>query len=222
MAKPFWVYSDFDGTITFDDNQVALLNAFGRDNWRDLENTILAGGGKSRQYLPVIYQDFRAKSTNEILDFLHKNVCIDPHFPEFARYCQANEVPLEIISDGMHFYIEEYLRRTGLTQICYYSNLVSVNPSGLDFTHPHANLECGKCGTCKKKIVEGRKAKGYFIVYVGDGVSDECAASVADLIYAKGKLACYCAKEQLPFIPYESFADILSHFQQVQQVGGEF
>ncbi len=215
MAKPYWVYSDFDGTITLDDNQVKLLDKFADAYWREKEYAILEAGGKSRQYLPVIYRNFGAYSTQEIIEYLRENVRPDPFFPQFVRYCSEHDVPLEIISDGMNIYIEDYLERTGLQDLVFYANTVEVGPQGVVFTHPYENLECGKCGTCKKQIVTARKGQNWFIVYIGDGISDECAVKEADLVYAKGTLARYCQEQGISYVPYETFADILKHFAQL-------
>lgn len=213
MSAKYWVYSDFDGTITLDDNQVTLLDAFAPKNWRKLEYAILDEGGKSRQYLPVIYRDFSLRDKEEIKRFLRDNVRPDPHFPEFVKFCREHNLPLEIISDGMHFYIDDYLERFGLSDLAYYSNKVEVDEEGFRFEHPHVNLECGKCGTCKDKIVAAKQAEGYKVIYIGDGISDECAARRGDLLFAKGKLARFCEREGINYIPYETFADILEYFQ---------
>lgn len=215
MAKPYWVFSDFDGTITLDDNQVKLLDHFGEADWREKEAAILAAGGKSRQYLPVVYHNFRAKSSREIIEYLRANVRPDPFFPRFVRYCDEQDVPLEIVSDGLHIYIDDYLEREKLQNLVYYSNTVEIGPDGLVFTHPYANQDCGKCGTCKKQIISARQAQNWFVVYIGDGISDECAAEVADLVYAKGSLARYCRQHGINYVPYRTYADVLQHFAQL-------
>ena len=40
MGKKYWVFTDFDGTVTLDDNQVQILDAFAVKNWREIEYRI--------------------------------------------------------------------------------------------------------------------------------------------------------------------------------------
>jgi 2-hydroxy-3-keto-5-methylthiopentenyl-1-phosphate phosphatase len=47
-------------------------------------------------------------------------------------------------------------------------------------------------------------------VLVGDGRSDNCLASRADVVFAKSTLAAYCQKSRIPFHPFNSFADVLA------------
>ena len=213
MGKKYWVFTDFDGTVTLDDNQVQILDAFAVKNWREIEYRILEKGGKSRAYLPAIYQDFSQKDPEQILQFIRDNVRPDPYFPKFVQFCQTSELPLEIVSDGLHIYIEDYLQRMGLEELTYYSNVVKVDQTGFSFEHPYLNAECGKCGTCKDKIVTTKQKEGYRVIYIGDGISDECAAQRGDLIFAKGKLAQYCVDQGISYIPYETFAEVIKYLQ---------
>ena len=89
MGKKYWVFTDFDGTVTLDDNQVQILDAFAVKNWREIEYRILEKGGKSRAYLPAIYQDFSQKDPEQILQFIRDNVRPDPYFPKFVQFCQT-------------------------------------------------------------------------------------------------------------------------------------
>jgi 2-hydroxy-3-keto-5-methylthiopentenyl-1-phosphate phosphatase len=51
------------------------------------------------------------------------------------------------------------------------------------------------------------------LVLIGDGRSDFCLASRADVVLAKGKLAAHCAENNFPFSPINSFADVLDWLQ---------
>jgi 2-hydroxy-3-keto-5-methylthiopentenyl-1-phosphate phosphatase len=53
---------------------------------------------------------------------------------------------------------------------------------------PHADRNCWRCANCKKKQLSSPENKGKMLIYIGDGLSDLCPASHADLVFAKGSL----------------------------------
>lgn len=57
------------------------------------------------------------------------------------------------------------------------------------------------------------------IIFIGDGVSDLTAAREADILFArKGlKLEEYCIHNQIPYIPYETFADVKKEVQAIMK-----
>jgi len=46
---------------------------------------------------------------------------------------------------------------------------------------------------------------------VGDGVSDRCAAQIADLVFARGDLARDLASDGVPFVRFEDFVEVREH-----------
>ncbi|HOJ61422.1 MAG TPA: 2-hydroxy-3-keto-5-methylthiopentenyl-1-phosphate phosphatase, partial [bacterium] len=46
-------------------------------------------------------------------------------------------------------------------------------------------------------------------VYIGDGVSDTCAASKCDFVYAKRDLLEFCLKNRMAHCPFEDFQRII-------------
>jgi 2-hydroxy-3-keto-5-methylthiopentenyl-1-phosphate phosphatase len=46
------------------------------------------------------------------------------------------------------------------------------------------------------------------LVYIGDGVSDRCAARMADLVFARADLARDLAADGLPFVRFEDFVEV--------------
>jgi len=44
---------------------------------------------------------------------------------------------------------------------------------------------------------------------VGDGASDYKAALLADVVFAKGTLAAWCARNGIAFVPYSTMRDVL-------------
>jgi 2-hydroxy-3-keto-5-methylthiopentenyl-1-phosphate phosphatase len=60
-------------------------------------------------------------------------------------------------------------------------------------------------GVCKCRAAQTER----MLVLIGDGRSDFCLASRADMVLAKGKLAGHCAQNNYPHKAIASFADAL-------------
>ena len=51
-------------------------------------------------------------------------------------------------------------------------------------------------------------AAGAVTVFVGDGMSDRYAATCANVVFAKDKLAAFCDKASIPYTPYDTLAAV--------------
>ena len=49
---------------------------------------------------------------------------------------------------------------------------------------------------------------GKRILVIGDGQSDMCVAGTADFVFAKGRLAEHCERNNLPYARFDSFAEL--------------
>jgi 2-hydroxy-3-keto-5-methylthiopentenyl-1-phosphate phosphatase len=63
-------------------------------------------------------------------------------------------------------------------------------------------------GNDKTFVIEEVRQPGSILVYIGDGYSDRAAAHVADLVFAKDRLAEYCGAEGIPYVPFVTFETI--------------
>jgi nitrite reductase/ring-hydroxylating ferredoxin subunit len=69
---------------------------------------------------------------------------------------------------------------------------------------------CGECGSCKGAVMAQRRNGYDRTVFVGDGLSDRCGARAADVVYAKGDLAAWCARAGIAARPFATFADVMA------------
>ncbi|MFH1081548.1 MAG: phosphoserine phosphatase, partial [Pseudomonadota bacterium] len=72
-----------------------------------------------------------------------------------------------------------------------------------------ASEDCGRCGNCKRTILERCRPSYDRIIYIGDGYSDVCPAKNADLVFAKATLyeKYLCKGDRCVY--FETFADII-------------
>lgn len=201
------VLSDFDGTITRDDVAELLLQRFAGDAWLAIEAEYRAKRIGTREAMAREFGLLRA-SREEMLDYVREHARMDKDFPEFMRFCARTGIRLEVVSEGLDFYVHELMRRWRL-DLPVRTNEALFTPTGLEVGHPYEDATCRLCGTCKLKRLFELRVSGYRVTYVGDGHSDICPAIEADAVFAKGHLARLCREESVPFLPFETFADVL-------------
>jgi 2,3-diketo-5-methylthio-1-phosphopentane phosphatase len=207
--KPLLVITDFDGTLSLTDVGYEVLLKFSGQGWDDIDRDYCEGRIGSMEAYGRIAA-ILGGTREDMLRFVAENTVIDPHFKEFYAYCREHGIDVKVVSDGLDFYIDFVLKRHGIADIPFYSNVMTFKdgkPLAIEF--PHANEACNKCGTCKSNILESCQAGYGKILYVGDGYSDLCPARKADLVFAKGILWTRLSeKEQRGVRKYRSFRDV--------------
>ncbi|RMY78838.1 hypothetical protein D0863_00429 [Hortaea werneckii] len=218
----FIFFTDFDGTITLQDSNDYMTDTigFGKEIREGLNRDILDGKITFRQMMDSVKKPFP-----ECVEYLVKNIKLDPHFNEYYQWALKNQIPTVIVSSGMQPIIRAVLKNLvgddadKLTIVCNEpearpwqevrgrGRLADQPDSG--FGHdksltlrPYANLPADKRPT---------------LFYAGDGVSDLSAARETDLLFAKkGRdLIKYCAREEVPFTVFEDWSSILATVQDI-------
>lgn len=116
-----------------------------------------------------------------------------------------------VISDGLDYYIRALLEREGFGGTAVMANHLEFGPQGkLVAGFPHWEQGCRRCGTCKGAEVARRKARGEVVWFAGDGVSDRCAAPLADRLFARRDLLRHARAKGIPAAPFETLADLLA------------
>jgi len=203
MQRVFFV--DFDGTITQRDTCAAMVEAFACEGWQQINELWEKREISTEECANRTFQLFRA--TLDDLRKLLDTIKIDEGFGAFVNYCREKGYPVYILSDGYDFCIEYILRKHGF-KVPYYANHL-VYENGFRISCTYYNQDCGLCGTCKRSLLERLTEPGCQVVYVGDGVSDNCPAGHSNLVYAKGRLLEYCRAEGIPAVPITGFTDVL-------------
>jgi 2,3-diketo-5-methylthio-1-phosphopentane phosphatase len=211
------ILCDFDGTINTVDIGHVLLREFAVSGWRKLNRELIEGHiGSKEFYLRIA--NLLAGTKKEMEGFIVKHSKIDPHFPNFLRFCKERGWVVKIVSDGFDFYIYTLLRRHHIKGVEIFANHATFPPrKGLTFSFPYHNQECGSCGNCKLQILKSLRDFYHTIVYVGDGISDRCVIQEADLIFAKKELFKHCMREGIDCVKYRNFKGIQKHLVSLKQ-----
>jgi 2,3-diketo-5-methylthio-1-phosphopentane phosphatase len=144
-----------------------------------------------------------------------------PYFKELWQHCQSNDIPLAIVTVGLDFYVNALLDREQLEEVPRYTVRTSFNPDGITFEYPHTwdgsgastRDACLQWGTCKCSVLSEYRRSGHSIIYVGDGRSDICPASIADHVFARSQLAHLCGERQLPYTEFEDFRPVIQRLE---------
>jgi 2,3-diketo-5-methylthio-1-phosphopentane phosphatase len=205
------VFCDFDGTIAQRDVGDAVFQYFGV--FEPYHSNLLSGKITVTEY----YQRAISSAQNftpESIAHLSEQFEIDAYFPQFYHFCTQKNIPLTILSDGFLEYIYPMLASVGITDANVRANYLEVQNFEIQPIFPTASESCRCfCASCKRNSMLSTSAPDSIFVYIGDGLSDTCAASHADIIFAKNKLAAFCNQHRIPHYPFHTFFDILRRME---------
>ncbi len=197
------IYCDFDGTITKEDSVNKFFEMYA-PNWMESEKLWIEGKISSRENA-IIQVGLLNNVFQKQLDDYINSIEIDDYFLDFVNYVKTKNIKLTILSDGFDLFIQKILERYNL-DIPYYANKLIYNNGKFSIEFPYYNKNCDKkAGMCKCD-----KVKEKSFCYIGDGTSDLCIAKKADVLFASKKLCEYCNKDNIKYINFKSFCDILS------------
>ena len=193
---------DFDGTITEDDLLDTIARDFGDPAvYQEVEDGLEAGTMPLRE---VITREFAAVTAplEEVVAWVLQHARVRAGFRELVQEAQAAGWEVHVVSSGFHELIEPVLDREGV-DVLLHANRVDPSPNGwkVEWRYPD---ECDHCGeSCKRALLPD----GY-VLYLGDGYSDRCAALASDRVFAIGGLAGYLAGRGVAYEPFADFRDV--------------
>jgi len=202
------LFLDFDNTVTRGDVLDAVIERFSPDErWREWEQSWREGRLSTEECLRRQMANLRL-SAPELLDFISTTV-IDPYFASIVDWSASEQVQLTIISDSFSLLIQAVLRNNGVKAVPVLANELAFFGDRVEAIFPYRDPSCPRCAHCKGQHL--RRALGRTRIFVGDGLSDICAALHADVVFAKDSLAEYLTQRGVQFSPFRSLQPVL-HF----------
>jgi 2-hydroxy-3-keto-5-methylthiopentenyl-1-phosphate phosphatase len=216
------IFCDFDGTVAVNDIWINSLGKFIKDESKFNEvlsdfNDLAIGGKECACLLLDLIEDFSFEEFNRYLD----QEMLDPFFKEFVSFCGENDISLAIVSGGFDYYINYILQKEELDVKFFSSKLISETgkdgKTSLSCEFPYGDENCSLCETSKRNILinHTNDLDNEISVYIGDGISDFCVVNYADLVFAKGKLASYCWKNNITYFDYTNFNDVINKLRKL-------
>lgn len=171
--------------------------------------------------------DSVTKPFPECIDYLVKNIKLDPYFNEYFQWALKNNIPTVVVSSGMEPIIRAILKNLvgpDSDKLDIISNDVAPRPGksidqegGWQIKY-HDDSGFGHDKSLTLRPYDNLHAdKRPTLFYAGDGVSDLSAARETDLLFAKKghDLIRYCAKENVPFTVFEDWSTILEKVKEI-------
>lgn len=197
------VFLDFDGTISTTDVGLHLLERLAPPEWKAIDAEYDAGETGSRVCL-LDEWDLLPHDA-DLLRSVAFEVPIDPDLEALVAGLLAAGSEVVVLSDGFGFYAHDVCDGLGIPVL---TNAVDWGTGALTFPHEDRCCACSSCGTCKQAPVKEAARRGRTTVVVGDGTSDRKAALLADVVFAKGSLAAWCAANGVVHHRFECLADV--------------
>ncbi len=205
------VLTDFDDTAAVQNVAELLLNRFGHPSWVDVRQRFRDGELSLKEYQEITFLGIRA-GKSEMQDYVRDNADFRPGFGDLWNYCQAQGIPMCIVSQGLDFYVQALLDGVGLPEVPVYAVRTEFDDGQrvcgyrYDFTYPDAPER----GNSKAVLVGRFRGRGHHVYFMGDGRSDFEAGEVADSVYAHRQMAAMCEEAGIPFQPFTDFRPVLA------------
>ena len=209
------VQCDFDDTITVGNVSAAIRDAFGLEGWREMEKDYVAGK------LSVEESNIRQfglvkASREEIEEFVRGDVVIRYAFDEFVDYCKGEDVRLVVVSSGLDIYVNATFDALGFDHLEVHAGAAEVTPGGVLVSYSDPAGAAITVGF-KDSYVAHFKAQGHTVTYIGDGLSDQAPAALADYVIARDGLAEHLDSLGLPYYSFDNFDDVGKHVEEIRQ-----
>ena len=195
---------DFDGTVTQTDLLDTVAREFGDPTvYAEVEEGLDTGRITLRECITREYEPVTAP-LDEMVEWVLAHARIRAGFRELVEAAQDRGWRVVILSSGFEELIRPVLDSIGV-EVELLANSVDVTPEGWR-VHWREETVCAVCGEqCKRAALPGEGE----IVYVGDGISDRCAALASDRVFATRGLAEYLTERGTPYERFEDFFQVL-------------
>jgi len=200
------LFLDFDNTITQGDLLDAVLERYSRDaSWLAWEERWKKGEISTLECLRRQIATLKPSRT-EILEFASA-AAIDPYFVPIVRKAAASKLELVVLSDSFTALIDAVFARHGVRNVPVLANELTFFDDRVEAAFPHRDPSCRRCAHCKGQHF--RNQRGRETIFVGDGLSDICAADAADTVFAKDALAEHLSRHGKKYRPFDTLGTVL-------------
>jgi 2-hydroxy-3-keto-5-methylthiopentenyl-1-phosphate phosphatase len=215
MSKERIIFCDFDGTITVNDNIVAIMKHFNPEGWEAIVEKIVTQQISIREGVGAMFALLPTSRKAEIVDYAISNAVIRDGFVEFVAYCKEQGITLLITSGGIDFFIYPLLRPFPIPEDHIYCNASSFDGETIEILWPNkCDAHCKTdCGMCKTSIIRSYDSARFERIIIGDSITDFEGAKLVDTIFARSHLIDRCEQLGYAYHPFHTFFDIIKQLE---------
>jgi 2-hydroxy-3-keto-5-methylthiopentenyl-1-phosphate phosphatase len=218
MSRKQIIFCDFDGTITINDNIVAIMKHFQPEGWDALVEQVISKTISIREGVGRMFALLPTSRKQEVIDYAINNVTIRGGFSELLSYCQEQAIEFYVTSGGIDFFIYPVLAAFPIPSDHIYCNSSNFGGSQIEILWPHT---CDKhchtdCGMCKTTIIRRYSADEYERILIGDSVTDFEGAKLVDTVFARSHLIDLCNDLGLNYYPFDDFHEIIQRLKEMR------
>jgi 2-hydroxy-3-keto-5-methylthiopentenyl-1-phosphate phosphatase len=206
------IFCDFDGTITENDNIVAIMRKFAPPEWEEIKGAILSQRISIKKGVGQFFRLLPSELKDEMTTFILEDAMIREGFDEFVSYTKKNGLDLVVVSGGMDFFVRPLLKGYDLPIYCNKAKF-DEETIRVEWAHSCDDQCTNECGCCKPSILREIGEEKYKVV-IGDSITDLQAAKQADLVIARDFLQQKCEELNLPYQPFKTFYDVIRILEQ--------
>lgn len=210
------IFCDFDGTITENDNIIAIIKHFNPPGWEPIVDDIIGQRKSIQQGVGELFGLLPSSMQSEVTDFAISNARIRSGFDELLAYSRAHDIEFYVTSGGIDFFVTALLAPYGIPADHIFCNGSDFTGERIEITWPHpCDDDCSKdCGMCKPTIIRRFPADQYTRILIGDSVTDFEGAKLADIVFSRSHLTTKCVELGLPYHEFNTFHDVIAILQQ--------
>lgn len=209
------ILCDFDGTITDNDNIIAIMKAFGPPGWEKIKDDILAEKCTVQEGVGKMFALLETSKREEITQFAIKHATIRAGFQDLVTFVKEQGWKFYVVSGGIDFFVDPVLES--------FKGIDGIYCNGSDFSGDFINIlwpnacdeNCvGGCGCCKPKVLRQFDPDHYERIVIGDSITDLKVAKLADHVFARDFLAKKCEELGLTHVPFHTFYDVIDALKE--------
>jgi 2,3-diketo-5-methylthio-1-phosphopentane phosphatase len=184
FKEKYAIISDFDGTLAENNVTDLVLEHFAvNDDWKNYESLWVQGKISFEECIRKQYSLIRGVTKDKILSFVKNHSKIRNGFDELLKNCSSKKIEVVIVSGGLDFYIKYLIELNGfdLNFIKIVCPKAYFTTNGIQVKLPRKLLYA--YSNFKEALVAKYKQKNYYVIYVGDGLSDYYPALRANHVF---------------------------------------
>ena len=204
---------DFDGTLTKSDFYQVVIDHWVGEPGRKYMNEYKEKKPLDYHFLNHIFQ--MKPMTEDIYMDLVKKIELDPYLKPFLSFLEEKQIDFVLVSAGCRPYISDSLKLQNIEDVRIVTNESQMDNGNLLIT-PDINspFYAEPFGIDKAAVASYFRKKYDQIFFAGDSLPDLGAAKEADLIFATGYLKNILAEENIDFIPFSDFSQIIEYLKR--------